>query len=1176
MRILQYIAITVALHLCLLNTHSQSTDRAFKLFGAGQYEAAALEFEKALPLIEKMHGSTDTSYYSFILVCAAVSYERTGQYPKAEGYYLKAKAIYEQHQAFSDEGYLTVLNNLAGLYRTTGNFKEAETLYLDGLEIRKKTLGEEHPDYAATLNKVALLYQSMGDYEKAEHYDLQALGISMKLFGEEHPETIILYGNLTALYHKMGRYEEAESRYMNALKINKTVFGEEHPAYASTLNNLGALYDDMGQYDKAESMYRHALDIRKKVLGTTHPDYAVSVNNLAQLYFTTGRYEEAESMYLEALEVTGKAYGKEHPDYALALNNLGALYYRTGNYRKAELNYQEALKIKKKVLGTGHPEYATALNNLALLYQETGNYEESGELYQKVLEINKKTIGEEHPEFAVSLNNLALLYHETGDYGKAESYYLHALEIVKNTLGEDHPDYAVSLNNMALFYQDMGNYEKAESHFVQALEINKKTLGERHPEYANSLHNLALFYQDLGQLEKAERLFLEALKIRKKSLGEEHPDFASSLHSLAGLYHESGDYRKAERNYLEALEIRRKVFGQEHINCAIILNNLARLYDDMGRPEDAGILYRQASEIFRDQLGEKHPDYAAALANLAEFHHAAGQLEKAEPIYQQAMQNYYSLIKQYFGFLSEKEKEKYLARVLFFFTAYHNCILQRRASNPAGTGDAYDMELANKELVMRSARQLRMCIMGSDDSTAINTYHSWMSIRASLAHQYALPEARQTLDLKALEEEANELEKRLTQFSSIHGDFDALQNVHWEDVRNRLDPSEAAIEFAHFGFYNGNQWTDSILYVALVLKHDDLYPGLIPLFKESQMDSLLQKDNNPENEFINRLYSWGNSGNGMHPGHGQRLHELLWEPLEKYLDGITNIYFSPSGCLHYLSFAAIPCSENDLLSDRYNLYQLSSTARIILDPQGKPVKNMVLFGGIDYGDGPWSYLDGTLTEVEMIKHLAEKKGIKSQMITGDEALEETIKTLQGDGSPEVLHIATHGFFFSDAERISDPSGQRAGSVRGIPAFISSDDPLLRSGLIFAGGNHAWEDKDMPVELEDGILTAYEVSNMYLPNTQLVVLSACETGLGEIKGSEGVFGLKRSFKMAGTDYILMSLWHIPDYQTSELMNRFYLEWFSGIPVPEAYIMAQKFMKSKYPGQPYMWAGFVLIR
>jgi len=461
-----------------------------------------------------------------------------------------------------------------------------------------------------------------------------------------------------------------------------------------------------------------------------------------------------------------------------------------------------------------------------------------------------------------------------------------------------------------------------------------------------------------------------------------------------------------------------------------------------------------------------------------------------------------------------------------------------------------------------------------------------------------------------MEDHANELEKQLARYFSQRNDLVGLQNIHWQDVQKKLKSDEVAIEFTNLHLYNGKKWTDSIMYAAILIKQDDIYPKIVPLFEARQLDTLLQRRRGSEPDFINNIYSWGNTGNQLNSGKGQVLYNLVWKPLEKYLNGIKTVYFSPSGRLHQLSFAAIPCGEVELLSDRFRLHQLSSTAQVTVSHQESQPERIVLFGGINYDagldqmqsnahlykqpveeislqtsrspdkgnsrSGQLMYLDGTMAEVEKIRKLADNKGINSVVLTGNEAIEESIKNLYGDSSPDVIHIATHGFFFPDAEKKKINPVLPGKADRATQVFKLSENPLMRSGLAFAGANHAWGGEEFPFDLDDGILTAYEVSNMYLPNTVLVVLSACETGLGEIKGNEGVYGLQRAFKIAGSDYILMSLWQIPDYQTSELMNHLYTEWFSGKSIPEALKIAQDFMKFKYPLQPFMWAAFVLIR
>jgi len=1068
----------------LVNTYSQNIDSAFVFFKTGRYDLASQEFEKVLPLIEKKYGSTDTTYYSFLLLYTGISFERTNQFEKAEQCYLNVTAIYEQINALSNSGYISAINKLAELYYSIGNYKKAEGYYLRSLEINRKIHGDENPQDIALLNNIATLYLKMGNYPKAEPLYLKALEISEKYFGVEHPNTI------------------------------------------SLLNNLGTFYDDIGNYEKAELIYLKVLGIREKVPGTEHPDYAISANNLGQLYFKMGNYERAEPLYKKALLINKNVYGEETFKYAISLNNIGALYNRRGNYEKAELYFLESLEIRKKVLGESHPDYATSLNNLALFYIETGDYEKAEPLFIQASGIQLKALGEEHPEYAVTLNNMAQLYSDKGNREKAESLLKQALNIHKNAYGEDHPDYAISLNNLALFYTGTGNYQMAETMFLKTLEVNKKVMGEMNADYASSL------------------------------------------------------------------------------------NNLAELYDYMGRSEKAELLYLQALNIIRRVCGENHPDYASMLSNLALLYQGSDQLEKAEPLYQQAMSTYLSQIQQQFSFLSEKEKEKYLAKVLFFFRTYQNFIIQQKSNNQTAAGKAYDIELSFKGLMLNSDKQLRESILSRGDSSAIKNYNIWIAVKSSLARQYSMPLEQQSPDTKMMETRANDLEKQLVRLYSEKNDLKTSQNIHWQEVQKKLKPGDAAIEFTDFPFYNGKNWTDSTMYYAIVLKQGDLYPLIVGLFEGRQLDAVLRREMNSDQSYINDLYLWLNTSKQSVPGKGRQLYELVWKPLEKYLNGTRTIYYSPSGRLHQLSFSAIPCGETELLSDRYGLHQLSSTAQLTFKPHENQVKKLVMYGGIDYDaefdkiqstadqnsqsveklpfkanhsvspeiirGGSWMYLDGTMSEVEKISKLAADNGVKAVIISGTEASEESVRNMYGDSSPEVIHIATHGFFFPDVKTDYNNISFMTARESSSQSFRLSDNPLMRSGLVFAGANHTWAGEEVPPDLEDGILTAYEVSNMYLPNTELLVLSACETGLGEIKGSEGVFGLQRAFKLAGADYILMSLWQIPDYQTSELMNKFYSGWFAGNSIEETLRLAQNFMKNKYPLQPFMWAAFVLVR
>ncbi len=325
--------------------------------------------------------------------------------------------------------------------------------------------------------------------------------------------------------------------------------------------------------------------------------------------------------------------------------------------------------------------------------------------------------------------------------------------------------------------------------------------------------------------------------------------------------------------------------------------------------------------------------------------------------------------------------------------------------------------------------------------------------------------------------------------------------------------------------------------------------------------------------------------------------------MESKLDGIRTVYYSTSGSLHKVALAALPVSNTQFLSDKYKLVQLNTTASIT-DKSVYRVNSadkVVLYGAVQYdadsvsiseaahknykydiasrslpndlsrdGVPEFFYLKGAEKEINEISKLAVTKKFNFSKATGLQATEESFKSLTGKNSPAVLHIATHGFFFPDPK--NDKKDDRLG---GSVVFRQSDNPLIRSGLALAGANNAWKGK--PVKgVEDGILTAYEVSNMYLPNTKLAVLSACETGLGDLQGSEGVYGLQRAFKIAGVENLLMSLWKVPDAETAEFMQEFYKNLFAQQTISDAFYNAQTVMKNKYRKEPYKWAAWVLIR
>ena len=968
--------------------------------------------------------------------------------------------------------------------------------------------------------------------------------------GENHPDYALSLNNLGGVYRDMGDYVQAEKYYLEAMSIRKSVLGESHPDYAMSLNNLGALYSNIGDYSKAKLYYLEVLNICKSVLGETHPNYATSLNNLGLLYSNMGDYSKTESYYLEALSIYKSVLGKSHPVYAISLNNLGSIYIKMGDYSKAEQYLLEALSIRKSVLGESHPDYATSLNNLGLLYSDMGDYSKAEPYYLEALSIHKSVLGETHPSYAISLNNLGGLYRNMGDYSKAEQYLLEALSIHKSVLGETHPDYAISLNNLGVLYSNMGDYSKAESYHLEALSIHKSVLGESHPDYATSLNNLGLLYSDMGDYSKAEPYYLEALSIRNSVLGESHPNYAISLGNLGGLYLNMGDYSKAEQYLLEALSIHNSV------------------------------------------LGESHPDYVISLNNLGVLCHNMGDYAKAEPYYLDAAQITKNLFLRSTTFMTEQQREDYWGTMQWYFTNNYVTFSYRdHKQKPSISTFAYNNELFVKGLLLNSLESVKRSIIESNDTILINQWNELTTKKQQI--QVLQEKEPQSNYLKQIEAEAEQLEKQITRSSAAFREHQAMWQITWDSVRNHLSPNEVAIEY-----FSAPLLEDSTMYCALLLRHDSQYPELIPLFEEKEVSSFLSSS---EGNITNQTYDYY--------ANGDTISQLVWSKILPYINEGETIYFAPSGLLHQLAIEYLPYDENRTMSDVYNMVRLSSTREIVLNKPQTEYTTATIYGGIAYdleadvllaesenyatenllasrsidndtlNRGNVKYLPGTKKEAESINLLLKQNNISAKLYATAKANEESFKALSGKHS-NILHIGTHGFTWTDSvAKKQDYFTQRMQlqTLDGSNRFTTPTiDPLNRCGLLFAGANIALQgnSKNLPEGVQDGILTAKEISLLDLRDANLVVLSACETAKGDIT-SEGVFGLQRAFKMAGVQTIIMSLWKVNDQATQLLMTEFYNNWIGkGQSKREAFRNAQNTVRTKYE-EPEYWAGFIML-
>ena len=987
--------------------------------------------------------------------------------------------------------------------------------------------------------------------------------------------------------HQASKYEESLPILEKARRQAEKEFGRKHENYATSCHNLANSYQAQRRYTEAEPLYKEAKDIREKTLGKNHPDYTTSCDNLAWLYHEQGRYSEAESLYKEAKDIREKNFGKDHPDYAASCYILAWLYYDQGRYTEAETLFKEAKDIREKIFGKNHTDYASSCNILAALYYEQGRYNEAELLFKEAKNIWEKVFGKNHPDYASACHNLALLYYDIGRYAEAETLYKESQNINEKIYGKLNLSYAVSCVCLAMLYQVQGRYTEAEILYKETKNITAKVIGEENRDYANSCNHLANFYYNQGRYIEAEPLYKEANEIWAKTLGKEHPDYATSCSGLASLYQAQRKYTEAETLFKEAQNIYVKAFGKNHPNYANSCDKLAQLYQEQGHYTRAEIFYKEAKDIYAKVVGSNHPDYAYSCNNLASLYKEQGRYTDAEPLFKEASQTLLFNIQRNFVGLSEKEKAQYLATFQDNFEKYFSFAL--KAQKPALAAWLLENNLITKGLLFFSTNQLRRSLEKSQDKNLKETYEKWLAARKELSKAYEMGETKRQekkIDLQSLESKANELEKTLSLALSQNGIEAELtpKPRSWQEIKDKLKKQEALVELTRIRYYD-KKWTDSVLYVALIVKKDSPYPEMLVLPNGKTME---KEDINFYRNSI-RLRK-----------QDKESYKVFFQPLQKALKGIKKVYFSGDGIYHQINLATLYNPENKKFLGEELDIQVISTARDFLRLGKKELKSytenyrLSLFGYPDFSgektknaqgtdravtdvalvsridkkqrffdelSGTVTYLPGTKKEVETIQDIAQKAKTRTEVYLEEKASEENLKAIS---SPAILHIASHGFFIEAQEE--DRNKQEENK--------RFDNPLLRAGLLLAGAELALKKQEIPSK-ENGILTAQEAMNLDLQGTDLVVLSACETGLGEIRNGEGVFGLQRALQEAGAKSVLMSLWKVDDAATQEMMTLFYENMLLKKQNKRtAFQNAQETMKKKYK-EPYYWGAFVMV-
>ncbi|WP_395849820.1 tetratricopeptide repeat protein [Cystobacter fuscus] len=858
--------------------------------------------------------------------------------------------------------------------------------------------------------------------------------------------------------------------------------------------------------------------------------------------------------------------------------------------------------IREAAFGGHHPRVATSLNNLALLYKDQGLYGRAEPLFQRALAIHETTLGPSHLDVAASLNNLASLYKDQGLYGRAEPLVQRALAIRETTLGPSHPLVAASISNLASLYIAQGLYGRAEPLLQRALALFEAALGPSHRDVATSLNSLAILYNAQGLYDRAEPLLQRALALQEAALGNSHPDVASSLQNLAILYDDQGLYDRAEPLLQRALAIRETTLGNSHPRVASLLHNLAVLYKAQGLYGRAEPLLQRALALQESALGNSHPDVATSLQNLARLHLAQRRLTDALPLLTRA----FSLSEQRLRHEALAFSESRLSSFLHYLRANEETLYALLRAHPQ---DARVQRLALGAALLLKGRSVEETAqfsrtiyqdLGPEDR---DTFERLRGLRTRLAAlSLAGPGELSSEDyqqrLKTLTEEGDSLEADLARHSAPLRALTGLPSLAEivERVAASLPKDGALVEFiayeddplVHPPGTPPAPLPEPVHYLALVL-FPDASTRAVDLGPAAPIDlaaSRLRK------ALANPAVSVQSAA--------QELHRLAFQPLRPLLGPTRRLLLSPDSQLGLVPFDALHDGRSFLL-DSFHFTYLTSGRELLPRPQEIASSSSVfVLADPDFSAAPpsvassssaspppsdtlkrffssarsdltrsdWGRLPGTRQEAQGIQRLLPQ----AQLFLGPEATKERLLHLP---TPGILHLATHGFFLEDTaapvpkdSRVVHPDASSGGlSARG------PEDPLLRSGLVLASALAPEPGSSAPPP--DSILvTALELAGLNLWGTQLVVLSACDTGRGEVRLGQGIYGLRRALVVAGAETVVMSLWKVRDDATPLLMDAYYRNLLAGQGRASALRQAMRSLRATHP-HPHHWAPFIAL-
>ena len=1058
------------------------------------------------------------------------------------------------------EDYYTICNALSNVYGIISDSRNEFKYRLFLIDILLSQSKNNSDEYNQHLIRLFDLAAEIGEYKYALSIANVVETLIPKYSSSPDEDMYFFLGTLSEIWIKFREFQSASTCFNKRLSLLPKLYNGEDLIYERACNysTLSQIYKELGDLVNANN----AINLAEKDALSCKNQSNLAIQELfAHIYhmkgYITSEYEDALKLYSQSLEIFFQL--EQSCKNQIRINSSGNDQLMTADAN--QIFVQNMLYVIKAHI-------SKVLTNRGLRYHNAGQYQLAHSDFTKATGYIESTMSQNSIEYISCQNNIAICEMSMGRYPDAIKTLDDISSIVIAQYSKDSYYYALCLQNYGLYYQITYDYNKLVAVTLQANEIHRKLYGENSEGFAATSANLGMAYVQLGKYDLAENYLNKAYEFYSK-----RPDdkliLSKILQNLGNLYCGQGKYVEADKAFNECKLIVAKQSGETSVAMAELMAaygyQCAMLNIDKSTNSLASAL------LMLQELNAYH----TPIASQCSIYYGLSCLKFNQPPLSIYPEMSIDILKEYyksnFSFFAEYDRAK-----IWNMLQMHKHMLFSLKESTSMSSELYDYCLFSKSILLSTSTNFGKAVIQSGNAELIEKYNKLQEMKK--------PTSANTSQAQPADEIAK-LEREIVSQLKSDNKYSQSLNFATSDVASALKKNEVAIEFVDYT----NLKTDKTEYIALILRSGWKEPKIVPLFEGDKLESFIK--GSPKDMYSNSYA-------------GSQLYELIWKPLSKYVHRGDTAYFSPSGKLYTIAIEALHTPNGQPLNQVYNMVRVSSTREVCINKSSALPKSAVIYGGLEYDIDPsqmeeitrsmnlpsfdktnftndsqtragWGYLKGSKTEADYISKLMSNSHIEHKLYSGKMGNEESFKALSGM-SPTLMHLATHGFFMANSDAKKHTFTSMLQSI-GQPGQSQQQtiDPMQRAGLILAGGNNVWTGTEISKNIEDGVLTAAEISAMNLYGTDIVVLSACETGLGDIS-EDGVFGLQRAFKQAGVNTLIMSLWKVGDSATELMMKTFYKHLLDGKSKRESFAIAQETVKKHEDfSDPYYWAAFIML-